>query len=182
MLSEFESMAFLILNRFAVVFDGTLQVHRDDVMEDELMLVVIPSVCAETFVLQADRALGEAVTWQREPRSASVRVLSVEAELWCLEKAAFVEVLTDHLREEIMRRIEIQEPEGDAEMLQWELVEDRHTRLRYALKQVKKASRSMDGLPMVFQNRCAAPGEWNCGECELLAEMDHPLILDIMNT
>ena len=51
---------------------------------------------------------GERALLFEEPRTASVRVRSPEAELWCLEKAAFVEVLTDHLREEIMRRIEIQ--------------------------------------------------------------------------
>ena len=106
--------------------------------------------------------------------------LSVEAELWCLEKAAFVEVLTDHLREEIMRRIEIQDSNVELQDLSHirvigiggfgnvRLVEDRHTGLRYALKQVKK----VDGM-LPSQIR---------GECELLAEMDHPFILDIMNT
>lgn len=123
---------------------------------------------------------GERALLFEEPRSASVRVLSVEAELWCLEKAAFVEVLTDHLREEIMRRIEIQDSNVELQDLTHvrvigiggfgnvRLVEDRHTGLRYALKQVKK----VDGI---------VPDHVR-GECGLLAEMDHPFILDIMNT
>jgi len=95
-----------------------------------------------------------ALLFEEEPRTASVRVLSAEAELWCLEKAAFVEVLTDHLREEIMRRIEIQDSNVELQDLSHvrvigiggfgnvRLVEDRHSGLRYALKQVKK----VDGM------------------------------------
>ncbi|CAK9062046.1 cGMP-dependent protein kinase (TgPKG) [Durusdinium trenchii] len=123
---------------------------------------------------------GERALLFEEPRTATVRVLSSEAELWCLEKAAFVEVLTENLREEIMRRIEIQDSNVELQDLTHvrvigiggfghvRLVEDRVTGLRYALKQVKK----VDGqVPPHVR-----------GECELLAEMDHPFILDVMNT
>ncbi|CAE7364334.1 Pkg21D [Symbiodinium natans] len=119
-----------------------------------------------------------ALLFEEQRRTASVRVLSNEAELWCLEKSAFEEVLTDHLREEIMRRIEIQDSQTDLKDLchvrvigiggfgHVRLVEHRRTKLRYALKQVKK----VDG--------CVP--EHVRGECELLAEMDHPFILDML--
>ncbi|CAE7256891.1 Pkg21D [Symbiodinium necroappetens] len=119
-----------------------------------------------------------ALLFEGQRRTASVRVRSHEAELWCLEKVAFEEVLTDHLREEIMRRIEIQDSQTDLKDLchvrvigiggfgHVRLVEHRRTKLRYALKQVKK----VDGRVPENVRR----------ECELLAEMDHPFILDML--
>ncbi|CAJ1352228.1 unnamed protein product [Effrenium voratum] len=121
-----------------------------------------------------------ALLFEDHCRTATVRVVSTEAELWCLEKTAFVEVLTDSLRQEIMRRIEIQDSCVELQELtpvrvigvggfgRVRLVEHCHTGLRYALKEVRK----VDGkVP-----------EHVRGECELLAEMDHPLILDMLHT
>ncbi|CAE7945952.1 pkaC [Symbiodinium sp. KB8] len=193
--------------QFAMVFDGTLLVQQgtgpvlelgfaehyldstlfsaqgdaeraDDELKEASDLIE-EEVKFATVYLGRHGHFGErALLFEGQRRTASVRVRSHEAELWCLEKVAFEEVLTDHLREEIMRRIEIQDSQTDLKDLchvrvigiggfgHVRLVEHRRTKLRYALKQVKK----VDGRVPENVRR----------ECELLAEMDHPFILDML--
>eukprot|EP00913_Durusdinium_trenchii_P023011 g21606.t1 len=110
---------------------------------------------------------GERALLFEEPRTATVRVLSSEAELWCLEKAAFVEDSNVELQDLTHVRVI-----GIGGFGHVRLVEDRVTGLRYALKQVKK----VDGqVPPHVRGDLVSLDSSFVGK-------DHPFILDVMNT
>ncbi|CAK0833473.1 unnamed protein product [Prorocentrum cordatum] len=118
-----------------------------------------------------------------EPRSATVTVVSDFAVLWCLDKADFLNVLTEDLRSELVKRMDLQ----DADVVLSELtsirligvggfgrvsmVQHKKTGLRYALKQVRK---------MGPHGKLKA--QLALRESELLAEMDHPFTLQLVRT
>ncbi|CAK0868784.1 unnamed protein product [Prorocentrum cordatum] len=118
-----------------------------------------------------------------EPRSAAVVVLSDTAVLWCLEKADFVPVLTDDLRSELVKRMELQDTDvelsdltnirliGEGGFGRVSMVQHKKTGLRYALKQVRKT-----GPQGQRQAQLAIR------ESEFLAEMDHPFTLQLVKT
>jgi cGMP-dependent protein kinase len=118
-----------------------------------------------------------------EPRSATVTVLSDTAVLWCLEKADFVNVLTEDLRSELVKRMDLQDTSVELRDLtsirligaggfgRVSMVQHKKTGLRYALKQVRKKGP---------QGKMKA--ELALRESELLAEMDHPFTLQLVRT
>lgn len=118
-----------------------------------------------------------------EPRSATVTVLSDSAELWCLEKAYFEQVLTGDLRSELVKRMDLQDTNVGLDALasirvigtggfgRVRMVEHKRTGVRYALKQVrKKGPRGQLQASLALR------------ESELLAEMDHPFTLQLVRT
>ncbi|CAK0904404.1 unnamed protein product [Prorocentrum cordatum] len=119
----------------------------------------------------------------QEPRSATVVVLSDMAVLWCLEKADFVHVLTEDLRSELVKRMDLQDTNvelsdltsirliGEGGFGRVSMVQHKKTGLRYALKQVRK-----EGPTGQRQAQLAIR------ESELLAEMDHPFTLQLVKT
>jgi len=117
----------------------------------------------------------------KEARISTVRVVSDEAVLWQLELETFDHIVTGSVRQNIMKRIMLRDTEVNMSDLRHErtigsgsfgsvrLVEHKRTRLRYAMKRVRKGQSSRD-MSLVAQ------------ECELLAEMDHPFILLLVRT
>jgi len=108
----------------------------------------------------------------------AVRVYSPEVELWQLERGIFEQVVTGNCREELTLRF--QRSDGSVELKDLRhvamigqgtfgtvrLVEHVRLRVRYALKRVKKKSKKVTDLVE--------------RECELLAELDHPLVLQLV--
>jgi len=115
-----------------------------------------------------------------EPRSATVEVSSTVAELWSLDHQQFRSIVSKDMREELVKRIQLQDTTVSLKSLRHlrsigagsfgsvRLVEHRRTKMRYALKRVRKE----DGeIPKEVQR-----------ECDLLAELDHPFILRLVKT
>uniref|UniRef100_A0A7S4RK42 cGMP-dependent protein kinase n=1 Tax=Alexandrium monilatum TaxID=311494 RepID=A0A7S4RK42_9DINO len=123
---------------------------------------------------------GERALLFDEFRSATVEVVSATAELWSLDQHAFRQVITEPMRAELVRRIQLQDGDFPLKSLKHvrligagsfgsvRLVENRHTGLRYALKRVRK------------QDGCT-PEEFS-REWELLSDMDHPFVLHMVRT
>eukprot|EP00928_Gymnodinium_smaydae_P047034 TRINITY_DN31373_c0_g1_i1.p1 TRINITY_DN31373_c0_g1~~TRINITY_DN31373_c0_g1_i1.p1 ORF type:complete len:1073 (-),score=263.64 TRINITY_DN31373_c0_g1_i1:70-3288(-) len=114
--------------------------------------------------------------------SYAVRVLSEEAELWQLEREDFDQLVTGRAREDLRRRAVLRDtPVSLRDLRQLRvlgfgafgsvrLVSHRRCReLRYALKRVRRQQR---GKVMEFLEQ----------ECSLLAELDHPMILQLVRT
>jgi len=122
---------------------------------------------------------GERALLLDEQRTASVEVISPYAEVWCVEKEPFCDILTDSMREELAHRMLMQDTRVTLKSLihvrmigkggfgSVRLVQDKCTSVRYALKRIRK-----DALGKI-------PG-LGLRECELLADLDHPSILQMV--
>jgi len=123
---------------------------------------------------------GERALLFDEPRTATVEVLSNEAELWSVEKSTFSKIVKGNMQEELMHRIRLQDTSvtlkdlkpvkvigaGAAGVVR--LVQHKKTSMRYALKRVMK----QDGkIPEEVKR-----------ECDLLRETDHPFIMTLVKT
>lgn len=123
---------------------------------------------------------GERALLHDGPRTASVRVSSACAEVLRLEKAAFLEMLTPNLKEHLLHRIQLQDSDarlkdlvhvklvGAGSFGAVRLVEHQETGVRYALKRVRKVHGKVP--------------QDTARECEVLAEMDHPLVMQMVKT
>jgi len=123
---------------------------------------------------------GERALLFDEPRTASVKVSSTEAELWSIEKSTFSQIVKGNMQEDLMYRIRLQDTSvelTDVRPVQVigagatgvvRLVEHKKTHTRYALKRVPK----LDGkIPEEVKR-----------ECDLLKENDHPFIMTLVRT
>lgn len=124
--------------------------------------------------------IGERALLFHEPRTATVKVVSPDAELWAIEKATFEKIIAGNMQQQLMNRIRLQDTNfGLKDLIQIKvigagaagvvrLVEHKSTGMRYALKRVKK----VDGeVPEEVQR-----------ECSLLKDIDHPFIMTQVNT
>lgn len=123
---------------------------------------------------------GERAVLFGEPRTATVEVTSSVAELWSVQKSEFCATLTEAMRSELVNKIQLQDTVVSLKGLRHikhigagafgsvRLVEHRQTQMRYALKRVRK----VDGK---------IPNDVR-GECDLLAELDHPFVLRLVKT
>lgn len=123
---------------------------------------------------------GERALLFDEPRTATVEVLSNEAELWAVEKSTFSQIVKGNMQQELMNRIHLQDTGVTMKDLQQvkiigagaagvvRLVQHRRTRVQYALKRVPKLM--------------GAVSEEVKRECDLLAEVDHPFIMKLVKT
>jgi len=124
--------------------------------------------------------IGERALLFHEPRTATVKVVSPDAELWAIEKATFEKIIAGNMQQQLMNRIRLQDTNfGLKDLIQVKvigagaagvvrLVEHKSTGMRYALKRVKK----VDGeVPEEVQR-----------ECSLLKDIDHPFIMTQVNT
>ncbi|CAE7168358.1 Pkg21D [Symbiodinium pilosum] len=124
--------------------------------------------------------IGERALLFHEPRTATVKVVSDNAELWAIEKATFEKIIAGNMQQQLMNRIRLQDTNfGLKDLIQVKvigagaagvvrLVEHKSTGMRYALKRVKK----VDGeVPEEVQR-----------ECSLLKDIDHPFIMTQVNT
>merc|ERR1719277_2250507 len=123
---------------------------------------------------------GERALLFEEPRSATIEVSSQEADIWSVEKALFVQIVEGKMQQQLMERIKLQDTSvgmkdmrhvkvigaGAAGVVR--LVEHKSTKMRYALKRVKKK-----------RGKIAEEVE---RECKLLAENDHPFVMHLVKT
>eukprot|EP00929_Paragymnodinium_shiwhaense_P000103 TRINITY_DN10025_c0_g1_i1.p1 TRINITY_DN10025_c0_g1~~TRINITY_DN10025_c0_g1_i1.p1 ORF type:complete len:916 (+),score=253.81 TRINITY_DN10025_c0_g1_i1:120-2867(+) len=123
---------------------------------------------------------GERALLFDEPRTATVEVISSEAELWSIEKTTFSQIVKGNMQQELMHRIRLQDTNltmkdlkaikligaGAAGVVR--LVEHKKTKMRYALKRVLKSNGK---IPEEVKR-----------ECDLLAENDHPFIMAMVKT
>mmetsp|Transcript_37729 Transcript_37729/g.117624 ORF Transcript_37729/g.117624 Transcript_37729/m.117624 type:complete len:926 (-) Transcript_37729:116-2893(-) len=123
---------------------------------------------------------GERALLFDEPRTATVEVLSNEAELWSIEKSTFSQIVKGNMQQELMHRIRLQDTSVTLKDLRHikvigagaagvvRLVRHKKTQMRYALKRVMKQHGKI-------------PDEVK-RECDLLKETDHPFIMTLVNT
>jgi len=123
---------------------------------------------------------GERALLFDEPRTATVEVLSNEAELWSIEKSTFSQIVKGNMQQELMHRIRLQDTSVTLKDLRHikvigagaagvvRLVRHKKTQMRYALKRVMKQNGQI-------------PDEVK-RECDLLKETDHPFIMTLVNT
>merc|ERR1719401_1270321 len=123
---------------------------------------------------------GERALLFDERRSATVEVSSEFAELWTIDKATFSNIVRGMMRQELMYRIGLQDTRVELNDLRSvriigtgassvvRLVENRHSKVRYALKTVKKLNGK---VPVAMEN-----------ECSILAENDHPFVVYVVKT
>jgi len=123
---------------------------------------------------------GERALLFDEPRTASIEVSSKEAEIWSVEKTIFAKIVEGKMQQQLMERIKLQDTSvsmkdlahikvigaGSAGVVR--LVEHKSTRMRYALKRVKKRKGK---IPDEVER-----------ECKLLAENDHPFVMLLVKT
>jgi len=123
---------------------------------------------------------GERALLFEEPRSATIEVSSKEADIWSVEKTIFSQIVEGKMQQQLMERIKLQDTSvtmkdmkhikvigaGSAGVVR--LVEHKSTKMRYALKRVKK-------------RRGKIPDEVE-RECKLLAENDHPFVMHLVKT
>jgi len=123
---------------------------------------------------------GERALLFDEPRTATVEVLSNEAQLWAVEKSTFSQIVKGNMQQELMNRIHLQDTgvtlkdlrqvkiigAGAAGVVR--LVQHKKTKVRYALKRVPK--------------QVGTVSEEVKRECDLLAELDHPFIMKLVKT
>mmetsp|Transcript_81961 Transcript_81961/g.265538 ORF Transcript_81961/g.265538 Transcript_81961/m.265538 type:complete len:1106 (+) Transcript_81961:97-3414(+) len=130
--------------------------------------------------LSKGATFGERALLLDEARSATVRVSSTTAQLWCMDRVSFEEVITPPMRQELVKRVQLQDTSISLRSLRHvrligagsfgsvRLVEHYRTGTRYALKRVMK----VDGqIPPEVER-----------ECYLLAEMDHPFVICMVRT
>jgi len=115
-----------------------------------------------------------------EPRRSTVRVLSQYAVLWQLEGETFDSIITGNIRQEMVQHLQLRTADvelkdlrhmrkiGEGGFASVRSVVHRHAQLRYALKRVRKQNEEVTALVS--------------RECALLAELDHPLILQLVKT
>jgi len=118
---------------------------------------------------------GERALLFDEPRTASVEVSSVQAELWSVEKSTFSSIVQGKMQQQLMYRIRLQDTSVELSDLRHvevvgaggsgvvRLVEHVAQGQRYALKRVEKNS---GRIPEEVER-----------ERSLLAETDHPFIM-----
>merc|ERR1719401_2397071 len=123
---------------------------------------------------------GERALLFDERRSATVEVSSEYAELWTIDKPTFSNIVRGMMRQELMYRIGLQDTRVELNDLRSvriigtgassvvRLVENRHSKVRYALKTVKKLNGK---VPVAMEN-----------ECSILAENDHPFVVYVVKT
>jgi len=123
---------------------------------------------------------GERALLFDEPRSATIEVSSLEAEMLSVEKAMFTQVMNSNMQQELMHRIRLHDTSvtlKDVKQIKVigtgatgvvRLVEHKTTKTRYALKRVQKVS---GRVPQEVKR-----------ECDLLAENDHPFIMTLVKT
>uniref|UniRef100_A0A7S4R4M7 cGMP-dependent protein kinase n=1 Tax=Alexandrium monilatum TaxID=311494 RepID=A0A7S4R4M7_9DINO len=123
---------------------------------------------------------GERALLFDEPRTATVEVVSSEAELWSIEKSTFSQIVKGNMQQELMHRIRLQDTSVTLKDLKHikvigagaagvvRLVRHKKTQMRYALKRVMKQNGKI-------------PDEVK-RECDLLKEADHPFIMTLVNT
>lgn len=121
---------------------------------------------------------GERAVLFDEPRSATVQVSSGVAELWSMDQKEFREVVTESMRGELVKRIQLQSTNVTLKSLKHvrnigagsfgsvRLVEHRRTKMRYALKRIRLQGGE---IPNEVQR-----------ERDLLAEVDHPFVLRLV--
>jgi cGMP-dependent protein kinase len=123
---------------------------------------------------------GERAVLTDDKRSATVEVTSLECNIWSIEKAVFQHILSENMKKELQQRIKLQDTNvvlkelkhikvigvGAAGVVR--LVEHKTTKMRYALKRVKK-------------KRGKIPEEVD-REKRLLAENDHPMVMAMVKT
>lgn len=125
-------------------------------------------------------SIGERALLFDEPRSATVKVSSDGAELWCLNKETFDSIVTGKMQKDLMYRINLQDAKveladlrpirviGTGAFAVVRLVEHRKTKVQYALKSLKKENGQM---PAEMKN-----------EMEILAENENPFVLFVVKT
>jgi len=123
---------------------------------------------------------GERALLFDEPRVASVQVLSDSADVWSIERSTFKKVVKGRLKEQLMHRVVLHDPHVTLKDLRQvkilgkgsygvvRLVQHTRTGVKYALKRINKVG---GVLPpeLVY-------------ECEMLAELDHPLMVYLVKT
>lgn len=150
---------------FFVIVEGEVAVYIDGVKRRSL---------------SKNAYFGERALLFDEPRTATVEVLSAEAQLWSVEKSTFSQIVKGNMQQELMNRIRLQDTDMTLKELKQirvigtgaagvvRLVRHKKTQMRYALKRVLKQA----GV---------APEEVR-RECSLLAETDHPFIMTLVKT
>jgi len=131
-------------------------------------------------VLGRNACFGERALLFDERRTATVEAISHNVETWSVHRQAFDSVVSEGMRDEIIRRIKLQDTSvtmrtltcvkliGAGSFGSVRLVEHKYTGLRYALKRIKKTD---DGkIPPEVER-----------ECEVLGSMDHPFILKMIS-
>jgi len=115
-----------------------------------------------------------------EPRFATAKVVSDEAELWSIDRQTFLQLVTGRLRQKMIQQIRLQDKKMNMKSLQHvriigvgsfgsvRLVKHVRTGLQYALKRIRKEGGEVQ--PVVKR------------ECELLEEIDYPFILNLVKT
>lgn len=123
---------------------------------------------------------GERALLCDEPRAASVQVLSDSADVWSIERSTFKRIVKGRLKEHLMQAVVLHEPQVTLKDLKHirilgkgsfgvvRLVEHKRTGARYALKRINKTGGVLP--PELLY------------ECEMLAELDHPLMVYLVNT
>mmetsp|Transcript_89131 Transcript_89131/g.236849 ORF Transcript_89131/g.236849 Transcript_89131/m.236849 type:complete len:808 (-) Transcript_89131:110-2533(-) len=150
---------------FFIVKSGEVKIIRDGV----------------TFkTLGPNASFGERALLMDEVRSATIEVASPVAHLWSIDKDTFTHILSDHMRELLMYKIQLQDTTIRMRTLEHvrlvgvgsfgsvRMVQHRWTKMRYALKRVLKEDSI---IPESLQN-----------EVDLLASIEHPFILGIVRT
>jgi len=124
--------------------------------------------------------LGERALLLDEHRTATVEVLSNEAECWSVEKSTFKQIVKGQMQQEMLNRIQLQDTTVTLKDLNQvriigtgatgivRLVQHKTTHMRYALKSVAKHG---DTVPEEVRR-----------ECDLLRENDHPFIMALVKT
>lgn len=156
---------------FFVIAQGELEVFIKDAQGEEKR---VRSMAKNSYI-------GERALLFHEPRTATVKVISQDAELWAIEKTTFEKIIAGNMQQQLMNRIRLQDTNfGLKDLIEVKvigagaagvvrLVEHKSTRTRYALKKVKKGE---DGeVPEEVQR-----------ECSLLKDIDHPFIMTQVNT
>lgn len=130
--------------------------------------------------LGPNASFGERALLMDEVRTATAEVASPVAHLWVIDKATFTDILSDHMRELLMHKIQLQDTTvrmrtlehvrliGQGSFGSVRMVQHRWTKMRYALKRVLKE----DG----------AISEQLQNEVTLLQSTEHPFILGIVRT
>jgi cGMP-dependent protein kinase len=130
--------------------------------------------------LGANAYFGERALLFDEKRTATIQVLSAEANIWQIEKSVFQQILSSNMKMELSMRIKLQDTNVTLKDLKHvkvvgvgaagvvRLVEHKSTKMRYALKRVKK-------------KRGKIPEEVE-REKRLLAENDHPMVMALVKT
>jgi len=128
--------------------------------------------------LSKNAYFGERALLFDEPRTATVRVTSNEAELWSIEKDVFTPIVRGKMQEELVHRIRLQDTSVTLKDLKHvkligagaagvvRLVQHKKTSTRYALKRVLKENGKIP--------------EEVTRECSLLAANDHPFVMHLV--